>query len=108
MGGWGSDTGTRTSFHDSRGNVTRAGGINFAYDYADQPTSISGSESGQYKIIKTLIIINRKTIFWLLVIMCVLLICLESTVRYLGIEVDDVIEVSESMDTKILPETNVF
>jgi RHS repeat-associated protein len=48
-GGWGGNTGTRTFSHDSRGNVTRAGGINFAYDYADQPTSISGSESGQYR-----------------------------------------------------------
>lgn len=35
--------------YDSRGNVTDNGPINFIYDHAMQPSSISGSDSGTFK-----------------------------------------------------------
>ena len=41
-------TGTRAFNYDNRGNVTQAGGLYFTYDYADQPRTMSGNESGTY------------------------------------------------------------
>ena len=35
--------------YDSRGNVTQLGGLFFTYDYADQPSYISGTATGTYK-----------------------------------------------------------
>jgi len=40
--------GTKTFVHDTRGNVTSNGTHNFVYDYANQPTSISGGQSGSF------------------------------------------------------------
>ena len=48
-GGLGGDTGTRMFSYDSRGNTTTAGGLHFVYDYADQPVSMHGDESGSYR-----------------------------------------------------------
>ncbi|MFT6779144.1 MAG: RHS repeat-associated protein [Paraglaciecola sp.] len=48
-GGLGGNTGTRDFDYDSRGNTTTAGNLNFSYDYADQPVSMSGSTSGTYR-----------------------------------------------------------
>lgn len=40
---------TRTIGYDPRGNVTTLGTQSFTYDYSDQPTGISGSNSGTYQ-----------------------------------------------------------
>ncbi len=59
--------GTRAIAHDARGNITALGGLNFAYDTSDQPTSISGSASGAYlydgnrKLVRS--VVNGKTIY---------------------------------------------
>ena len=45
----GGNTGTRMFSYDSRGNTTTAGGLHFVYDYADQPVSMHGDESGSYR-----------------------------------------------------------
>jgi len=66
-GGMGGDTGTRSFAYDSRGNATQAGGLNFTYDYADQPITVSGDSGGTYqydgnlKRVKS--VINSKTIY---------------------------------------------
>ena len=66
-GGLGGNTGTRNFAYDSRGNTTQAGGLNFTYDYADQPVTVSGTSGGQYqydgnlKRVKS--VINGKTIY---------------------------------------------
>ena len=46
------DTGVSSSWryysHDARGNVTADGNHGFGYDYANQPTSVSGADGGSY------------------------------------------------------------
>ncbi|MBO9489465.1 hypothetical protein J7384_03725 [Endozoicomonas sp. G2_1] len=48
-GGLGGNTGDRSFSYDSRGNTITAGNLNFTYDYADQPVSMHGDESGSYR-----------------------------------------------------------
>ena len=59
--------GTRHLGYDSRGNVTQLGGLNFTYDYADQPIAISGAASGTYKydgnLKRVKAVVNGKTIY---------------------------------------------
>jgi len=67
VGNLGGNTGTRSFQHDSRGNVTTAGGLNFTYDYANQPVSMTGTSSGSYsydgnlKRVKS--VVNGETIY---------------------------------------------
>jgi RHS repeat-associated protein len=65
VGNLGGNTGTRGFNHDSRGNITKAGNLSFNYNYADQPTRVSGDANGSYtydgnlKRVKS--VINGKT-----------------------------------------------
>ena len=48
-GGVGGNTGDRQFDYDNRGNTKTAGNLHFTYDYADQPVSMHGNESGSYR-----------------------------------------------------------
>lgn len=60
-------SGTRGLGYDARGNVTSLGALGFVYDYADQPVSVSGTASGNYRydgnLKRVRAVVNGKTIY---------------------------------------------